>query len=84
MFDVLSRLTFTLRLKQLTAVKAQKARLSFPRRAFLNLAPLTGIAFASNWLINKKILNSLSVKTTRMTTDSCGFHKSGMSVPQHE
>jgi len=46
----------------------QKARLSSLRRAFLNLAPLTGIAFASNWLIIKLILNSLFVKTTRMTT----------------
>ena len=32
------------------------------------MAPLTGIAFASNWLINKINLNSLSVKTTRVTT----------------
>lgn len=35
---------------------------------FLNLAPLTGIAFASNWLINKLNLKALVVKTTRMTT----------------
>lgn len=53
------------------------------KAGFSNLAPLTGIAFASNWLINKLNLNSLSVKTTTMTTNSCGFHKSGMSVPQH-
>ncbi len=32
------------------------------------MAPLTGIAFASNWLIIKLNLNSLSVKTTKMTT----------------
>ncbi len=31
------------------------------------MAPLTGIAFASNWLINKLNLNALSVKTTIMT-----------------
>lgn len=43
------------------------------------LAPLTGIAFASNWLISKLNLNSLSVKTPRMTTNSCGLHKSGLS-----
>lgn len=30
---------------------------------------LTGIAFASNWLIIKLILNFLFVKTTRMTTN---------------
>lgn len=41
------------------------------KQAFLCMAPLTGIAFASNWLINKLNLNSLSVKTTRMTTNSC-------------
>jgi hypothetical protein len=35
----------------------------------LNLAPLTGIAFASNWLINKLNLKTLPVKTTRMTTN---------------
>ncbi|OCO59255.1 hypothetical protein AN688_0221885 [Citrobacter freundii] len=32
------------------------------------MAPLTGIAFASNWLISKLNLNYRSVKTTRMTT----------------
>ena len=36
--------------------------------AFLNLAPLTGIAVASNWLIGKLNLKILIVKTTRMTT----------------
>ena len=61
----------------------QKARLSFLKRASLNLAPLTGIAFASKWLINKLNLNSLSVKTTRMTTNSCGLRKYGMSVLWH-
>lgn len=33
-----------------------------------NLAPLTGVAFASNWLIKKLNLNSVSVKTTKLTT----------------
>jgi hypothetical protein len=47
----------------------QKARSGFPERAFQCMAPLTGIAFASNWLINKLNLNSFSVKTTRMTTN---------------
>ncbi|OUE75096.1 hypothetical protein AZ013_000054 [Citrobacter freundii] len=47
------------------------------------MAPLTGIAFASKWLISKLNSNFLFVKTTIMTTNSCGFHKSGMSVPQH-
>ncbi|ADC57535.1 conserved hypothetical protein [Klebsiella variicola At-22] len=32
------------------------------------MAPLTGIAFANNWLISKLILKALPVKTTRMTT----------------
>ncbi len=45
------------------------------------MAPLTGIAFAINWLINKLNLNALLVKTTRMTTNSCGLHKSGLSEP---
>jgi len=44
----------------------------------INMAPLTGIAFASKWLISKLNLNSLVVKTTRMTTNSFGLHKSGM------
>ncbi|SAQ09760.1 Uncharacterised protein [Klebsiella michiganensis] len=38
------------------------------KAGFSNLAPLTGIAFASNWLICKLNLNFRSVKTTRMTT----------------
>lgn len=33
------------------------------------MAPLTGIAYASNWLIIKLILIFLYVKTARMTTD---------------
>lgn len=32
------------------------------------MAPLTGIAFASNWLIIKLNQKFLFVKTTRMTT----------------
>ena len=36
------------------------------------MAPLTGIAYASNWLISKLNLNSLSVKTTRVTTNDTG------------
>lgn len=43
---------------------------------FSNLAPLTGSAFAINWLISKLILKALPVKTTRMTTNSCRLHKS--------
>lgn len=38
------------------------------------MAPLTGIAFASNWLISKLNLESLSVKTTRMTTSEKCIH----------
>ena len=41
------------------------------------MAPLTGIAFASNWLISKLNLNLHLVKTTKMTTISCGLYKSG-------
>ncbi len=46
------------------------------------LAPLTGIAFASNWLIFKLNLNPLSVKTTKMTTNSSGLRKAGLSEPR--
>ena len=53
--------------KTIEEINKQKARLSFLKRASLNMAPLTGIAFASNWLINKLNLNTLSVKTTIMT-----------------
>ncbi|EPY6812627.1 TPA: hypothetical protein ACXRW7_004129 [Klebsiella quasipneumoniae subsp. quasipneumoniae] len=38
------------------------------KAGFLNLAPLTGIAFAINWLIDKLNLKSGGVKTTRMPT----------------
>ncbi|WP_234465420.1 hypothetical protein, partial [Erwinia sp. S59] len=55
-------------------------RSGFPERASLNMAPLTGIALASNWLINKLNLNSSSVKTTIMTTTCCWLHKSGMGT----
>ncbi|EPK7593981.1 hypothetical protein QHC71_002262 [Serratia marcescens] len=47
----------------------QKARSGFPERASLNMAPLTGIAQANNWLINKLNLVALPVKTTIMTTN---------------
>ncbi len=52
--------------------RQQKARLSFLKRASLNMAPLTGIAFASNWLIIKLNQKSPSVKTTRVTTNDTG------------
>ncbi|CDL22595.1 hypothetical protein [Klebsiella pneumoniae IS53] len=48
-------------------IPALKSKKPARKQAFLNLAPLTGIAFASNWLINKLNLNTLSVKTTIMT-----------------
>ena len=51
-------------------MKAQKQK-ACSKAGFLNLAPLTGIAFASNWLINKLNLKTLPVKTTRMTTNCC-------------
>jgi hypothetical protein len=47
------------------------------------MAPLTGIAFASNWLINKLSQKSLSVKTTRMTTNSCLLLKAGLNTSLH-
>ena len=43
------------------------------------MAPLTGIAFASNWLISKLNLNSLSVKTPRMTTNQNWLNKTDLS-----
>jgi hypothetical protein len=49
-------------------MEAQKQKACL-KAGFLNLAPLTGIAFASNWLINKLNLKTLPVKTTRMTTN---------------
>jgi len=45
----------------------QKARSGFPERAGLNMAPLTGAAFASKWLIVKLNQNWLSVKAISMT-----------------
>ncbi len=39
------------------------------KAGFSNLAPLTGTAFANNWLISKLNLKTLPVKTTRMTTN---------------
>ncbi len=54
--------------KALNKMIKKKSRLSFLKRDFLNMAPLTGIAFASKWLISKLSLNLRSVKTTRMTT----------------
>ncbi|AMG59017.1 hypothetical protein AL522_16015 [Pantoea vagans] len=44
--------------------KKQKSRSDFPERDFLILAPLTGITFAINWIINQLNLNLLSVKTS--------------------
>lgn len=41
----------------------------------LNPAPLTEIAFASNWLVSKLKLNCLSVRTTRVTTDKIVLSK---------
>ena len=43
------------------------------------MAPLTGIAFANNWLIIKLNQKSLSVKTTRVTTNRSGLHKTDLS-----
>ncbi|NGD66757.1 hypothetical protein G5644_22765 [Serratia marcescens] len=54
----------------------QKARSGFPERASLNMAPLTGIAFAFKWLISKLNLNCDAVKTTKMTTNRRRLHKS--------
>ncbi|WP_281083666.1 hypothetical protein [Klebsiella quasivariicola] len=48
-------------------MKAQKQK-ACSKAGFLNLAPLTGIAFAINWLIGKLNLKIGVVKTTRMTT----------------
>ena len=53
------------------------------KAGFSNLAPLTGIALAINWLKNKLNLKPLSVKTTRMTTNRCGLHKSCLSIPMY-
>lgn len=78
-------LMFSASILRILFYEKQKARSGFPERAFLNVAPLTGIAFASNWLISKLNLNlkSPSVKTTRMTTNNCGLYKDSRNVPQH-
>ena len=47
------------------------------------MAPLTGIAFASNWLISKLNLNRLAVKTTRMTTNQNWLNKTHLSGLMH-
>ncbi len=47
------------------------------------MAPLTGIAFTINWLIGKLNLKIGVVKTTRMTTNSCGLHQSGLNESLH-
>ena len=47
------------------------------------MAPLTGIAFASNWLICKLNLKTLPVKTTRMTTNQKWLNKTDLSSPVH-
>lgn len=51
----------------------QKSKKPAIKRAFLNLAPLTGIALAINWLISKLNLKIQVVKTTRMTTNFFWF-----------
>jgi len=66
--------------KTIEEINKQKARLSFLKRASLNMAPLTGIAVANNWLINKLNLNFLSVKTTKQTTLSYTCHSDLLSV----
>lgn len=55
--------------KTIEEINKQKARLSFLKRASLNMAPLTGIAFAIKWLIDKLNLKIGVVKTTKMTTN---------------
>ncbi|NCH71770.1 hypothetical protein EHJ16_12395 [Cronobacter dublinensis] len=47
----------------------QKSKKPAKKRAFLNLAPLTGIALGINWLSGKPNLKVRVVKTTRMTTN---------------
>lgn len=46
----------------------------------MNLAPLTGIAFAINWLIGKLNLNGWVVKTTRMTTNLANAEETALAV----
>ena len=48
--------------------ETQKSKKPALKAGFSNLAPLTGIAFAINWLIGKLNLKVGVVKTTRMTT----------------
>ncbi|HAU3144471.1 TPA: hypothetical protein JDD71_000905 [Salmonella enterica subsp. salamae] len=52
------------------AVAKTESKKPARKQAFLNLAPLTGIALAINWLIGKLNLKMGVVKTTRMTTFS--------------
>ncbi|MBC3947069.1 hypothetical protein H8S21_17255 [Erwinia persicina] len=73
-------LMFSASILRILFYEKQKARSGFPERAFLNVAPLTGIAFANNWLISKLNLNSFCVKTTRMTTNSCSLRKTGLKT----
>ncbi|AOE32155.1 TPA: hypothetical protein MDQ25_004719 [Klebsiella pneumoniae] len=57
-------------------VPALKSKKPARKQAFLNLAPLTGIAFAFKWLISKLNLNCDAVKTTKMTTNRRRLRKS--------
>ncbi|PAC11510.1 hypothetical protein CD006_14830 [Enterobacter sp. 10-1] len=43
------------------------------------MAPLTGIAFACNWLISKLNLNPYPVKTAKMTTNYRWLHRTDLS-----
>ncbi|WP_202785624.1 hypothetical protein [Enterobacter asburiae] len=52
---------------------AQKSKKPALKAGFSNLAPLTGIAFANNWLNKKLNLNSALVKTTKVTTNRPGY-----------
>ncbi len=47
---------------------SKKERVKARRGEYKKLAPLTGIALAINWLIDKLNLKIGVVKTTRMTT----------------
>jgi len=51
----------------------QKSKKPALKAGFLNLAPLTGIAFANNWLNKKLNLNSALVKTTKVTANRPGY-----------
>lgn len=61
----------------------QKSKKPASKAGFSNLAPLTGIAFASNWLISKLNLNLFAVKTTRLTPNSCWLFKAGLNTSLH-